>query len=410
MKPSVPMEWRPKQRWKRRFYAVYMRWLERVGYLIVFCVIGSFIFAFNYKVDELIKADGVTIEPVTTAVAAEDKVLVTRSFVQHGQDVAKGAKLFEIVVGESDIETHHLIRMLSGRNINSSALISRKPNSVVVTSPSAGVVIFEEGSSPEGKTLEKGQAIAKVANFSELRAEASLSGQSVAVAEVGNEAIISAVVVQPESSILFRGFSGKDTLVSGQLFHAEVTEQITKLLMGKVVAIPNDRSFEIKGVSDIQIDGSVQTVVSKSTEVAIVLEPKTSDVFIGKVVSGVHSAQYQLGALPAELKAKIETALRERATAKNLTGGGSEILSINGLDKLNIVVKGDSQSVAESVPAELRGVAVKRSFDGEIRLANPSPSLLQHVRMATLNGRKVTARIEVKTGNRPIAFTLLKKS
>lgn len=410
MKPSVPLEWRPKQRWKRRFYAVYMRWLERLGYLIVLCVIGSFIFAFNYKVDELIKADGVTIEPVTTAVPAEDKVLVTRSFVQHGQDVAKGAKLFEIVVGDSDIETHRLMKMLSDRNINGSSLVSKRPTSVIVTSPSAGVVIFEEGASPEGKTIEKGEAIAKVANFDELRAEASLSGQSVAAAEVGNDAIISAVVVQPESGVLFRGFSGSNTLVSGQLFHAEVVDQISKLLTGKVVAIPNDRSFEIKGVSEVQIDGSVQTSTSQSGEDPVVLEPKTSDVFVGKVVSGVHSAQYQLGALPADLKASIETALRERATKKNLSSDGNQVLTILGLDKLNIVVKGDSQSVAESVPAELRGVAVKRSFDGEILLENPSPTLLKHVRLATLNGRKVTARIEVKTGNRPIAFTLLKKS
>ena len=60
MKTVFPLEWRTQTPWKRRFYAHYMKWLERAGYVLVAGVFAAFVAAFNVKVEDVVSADGVT--------------------------------------------------------------------------------------------------------------------------------------------------------------------------------------------------------------------------------------------------------------------------------------------------------------------------------------------------------------
>ncbi len=68
MKKQFPREWRTQNLAKRRFYAKYMTWLEHLGFGVVAVVVGAFIFAFFYQIDDVVTAEGVEIKPASTMV------------------------------------------------------------------------------------------------------------------------------------------------------------------------------------------------------------------------------------------------------------------------------------------------------------------------------------------------------
>lgn len=53
--------WRTRNRGLRRFYAVYMKWLERIGYAVVLATLGGVLVAFSVKIDQTVEVKGVAL-------------------------------------------------------------------------------------------------------------------------------------------------------------------------------------------------------------------------------------------------------------------------------------------------------------------------------------------------------------
>lgn len=410
MKASVPHDWRPKQLWKRRFYAKYMAWLERLGFLVVTLAIGGFIYAFVYRVDEVIKADGVEIVPETRAIESGAEWVVARAFVKHGSEVKKGDRLFEIVEGPEKIAQfsaksalEHLAASSGGQNWAALNRQMAAPQTLIVTAPIDGTLLFD-GESGVGKTVyESGSPVASVANFNTLLVKPSLAGPTAPLAVQGNRARISNIVVAPENRTLFRGFRSGSALVIGSFSLADLDD-----IIGKAVSIRDDLPFEIKEIKDVQVDANVETHSNPSTD-GVPLNPGPAETYVGKVVSGEHNAELQLTNLPPEIAEKFRAELDRQARAAHFTSPTGP-LKISQVANPNFVVKVKAAARPGRHGDMLSGVAVGRTYDAVIELENPSESLKSNVQRAVLSGRKVTARVEVTTGSRPIAHTLLKKS
>lgn len=403
MKTHFPPEWRAQAKWKRRFYAKYMKWLEVLGYVTVAGVITAFVMAFNVRVDDVITADKVPLRALSREVKAPGPSLVIRQIAPAFAEVREGDPLLEVVVGDAAIRQYQVWD--AARQMGAASPVSR-PDTETLMAPKAGVFFpllrEKDGIQPPDTPL------AEVRDYSRLVATASLSGQGVAKAVPGGRAILKGVTIEPHHGILLRGQTERGPLVSGQLGTESLRGQVGEALKGKTFSVRDDLPLQFEGLKDVQIDATLE--VQPGGDGGVWSEPSARQEFSARVESGRHTATLQFAQLPPDLREAIQADISGslRQSVRTLEG---ESLTITGVSGINTVIQ------AEAVPVEgsatgpaIPATAISRAFEAELSIEDPAPFLSAAVKAADRAGRKVTAKVELKTGDRPIATLLLRRS
>ncbi len=418
MKSNFPREWRTQSKWKQRFYVRYMKWLERLGYVLVTLVIGSFIFAFNYKVDEVIKADGVTIEPETFSVLATDETRIVSWLIKPGESVREGQPVLAIVLGQRNVDRFELhiqlqnLNRQTGGDIRIQELLSKNPMPPLLTikAPATGYFFVTKLDDEMQANFSNGQELAKVVNFGSLRLKPSLSGQSVSRAEAGQSAKISSIVIEPRSGIIFRSSDGNTPILSSELISDEFKTKVDTQLLGKSVRVVDDILLIIDEVVAIDLEAKSTTSQAPESWSFQTLDPLATEVATGRVFDGHHSATLQIAKLPSSISEPLLRAIQIEAKDKLIHRGDGRYFTIKSIDDINAIIKVKASADFDGLNNPLSGAVISRTFDAEIYVESPSFALASAVRKAYLDGRKVTCKVEVKTGSRPLVLTLLKKS
>ncbi len=387
MRTTFPREWRTQSKWKRRFYTKYMTWLERFGYLLVTLVIGGFIFAFQYRVDDVISADGVEISGISQEISAPDSVLLRRVVAQHGQTVKAGDVLYEYVVANNSL--------------------SGSAETQQIVSPQAGVFLAIDGKEPD--YFEKGHVLGKVVDYSKLTLSASLSGQSTPNANVGQTARISLIVVQPEAPTMFRGEGDQGSIVAGQSLPQKTLDAMQQKLSGQSVLGRDDKPLAIDSISEVQLDAHYSSV-AQSLNSTNLLNPPAGFTAKATVVSGQHMATMQLADFPNGLREELLRLVQEGLKEQGFSPLNGNPFSIAEINQPDLVIKVKAKDIADGADSPLKGVSVSRAFDAKLEIVDPSAELVELIKKANLAGLRVVAKVELKTGDRPIALLLLKKS
>lgn len=373
-------EWRTRSRRKRRFYSRYMGWLEKAGYVVVTLLVAGFVGSFFYEVDEWVTADDVAIEAATNVEIVSDwDGALTRVVPENGQRVEKGKPLFQLRTAQGP---------------------------VTVVAERAGVFVATAGPAPVAIT--KAQPLGFLRDYDRLVVRPSLTGKSVANAAVGQRAELSNVRVPGPGDTLLRLNLGNRTLVSRRLAETAVREALESTLVGRTVRAREDRPLVVTKVGDIEVEADLKA--APDGPAANETDPSSDLVLSGKVEEGRPVLSAQLGDLPADVRRAATLALRERLTAAGIALDGRNYRVEDVLDPRYVVkLTADRPGpAADAIPA----ASVKRSFEAVVSLdANRVPdSLREAVRTADAAGRTVTARVQVRTGSRPVAYFLLRRS
>lgn len=414
MKQVFPSEWRTQNRFKRRIYSKYMGWMEKVGYLVVLAVLGAFVFAFNYRVDDVVKADGVKIEPAAKHITADDKTLVAKVLAEDFAEVRKGQAILEVVRGDTAIQQYRrwasidTLRGEVGLTPEVQRLTAQhpKPATQMISAPADGVFRIDY----KAEEAEAGTTLARVVDYNDLRLIASLEGQTVPKAAVGQTARITALNLGSPDKTLFRGSSSQGPALSGRLIGGEARKILEDGLRGASVQLRDDTPLGIGDLGELQIDAKVSRAAAGANLAAVPLDPPAQYVLKAQVVEGTPSAVVQIADLPAELqeraRAAIQKSIKDRVI-QDLDGSLAKLVDANDI---RFVAKLNAKGELKDSGLKLQGSMISRKFDATLKIDSPPPFLIQAIREADRNGSAVTARVELITGNRPIAFILLKKS
>ncbi len=407
MKNVFPPEWRAQSRWQRRFYSRYMRTLERAGYVLVAGVFAAFIFAFNYSVEDLVTADKVQIVPFSVPLNAAEPTRVTEYLAEDNAMVAKGQAVMRIVQGRA-VERYaaweqvDALRRLVGNTAEVRELASAfpKPTTTLVVAPAAGV--FRK----VAETAGADEPLARIVDYSNLRLAASLAGQTVSQAAVGQPTRITSISIEPDAGVLFRGTDS----ISGSILGKELKDAISKDLVGRGVRVRDDIPLAVTEVTEVQVDATTRFDSATPSGESVALDPVGSLVLDAEVISGTPAATIQVADLPPNVYESARKLAQDGTLNRAVKKIDGSTAQIAGVENLRFLVKLKAGPAGEGMASELAGAMVSRSFEAGVRLKQPPEFLIEAVRRADVAGRKVTARVEMVTGKRPIALRLLKKS
>ncbi len=363
-------EWRTQARWKRRFYAKYMTWLERGGYLVVLVVFAAFIFAFNYRVDDVIKADAVPLTFKTWSVAAppDDQRADYQLVARPGRPVTAGEILYS----------------------------SAKRTPIV-----AGIEgVFEKSDRPGdwGQVVDERTIVA----------EAELQGQTVALADEERPVRLTAFNVSTGSNTLLRASSDRGDIFSSTILSPEAFQEPSRELRESSVKLRDDRQLKVTTPGLLQVDAHAVLEPAESADVA--LDPPSDFTMPARVTEGQHTGKVQVADLPPAIGDQYREAIRSQVVGRKVRNLDGKTWTIRDLQDVRLVVQLNAMGIDTATQTQLAATAIDRKYVAKIEVPNPPAFLFEALRRARLSGKPVTARVEMVTGARPIAFILLKRS
>lgn len=377
-------EWRTQSRRKRRFYAKYMGWLEKTGFVVVGLLVAGFAFSFFYEVEEWVSAEDVAIEAEETLVTAPFAGKVVPHGVVDGEVVEKGQPIF--LVSESEASA---------------------PMGNTVLSPATGVLDLDE--ELVSKAVETGAQIAVIRNYNTLLVKPKLGGKSVANAAIGQPAELSNIRIQSEGDTLLRAHLEGDVegqQVSRKLAGDAVKKALEASLVGQSIKAREDKPLTVVGIGDVEVEAEVLT--KSNSEAGENFDPSATMKLLGKVTEGKPVITAQLGDLPPDVRNNAIQALKAQLVGKSVVANGKPVKIEDVLDP-RFVVRLSAEGIGDNGKA-ISVASIKRTFDATIQLENVSDDLVDRVRQAHLSGKAVTAKVQVRTGSRPIAYFLLRRS
>lgn len=406
MKRVFPAEWRTQTRWKRRFYARYMKALERAGYALVALVFVAFVAAFNIRVEDVVSADKVAIVPFTQPTVVGGPTLVVRALATDGDAVRRGQPLFEIVTGEDEIERElqWLAIQALPESPEKAALAARADRPRIATLVAPGDGTFRLDAQPGTRVEAKG-VLGRVVDYGDLRVEASLAGDTVAGARAEDPARVVNIAVDPVGGTILRGGG----IVSGQILGENAKMILGRALVGRAVRLRDDVPLRVTEVKEIQVDADLPSSAGGQPGGVLDLDPPADLKVAAQVVEGSPAATVQVADLPADLVRSVGEQVRLGVRGRVVRAADGAVRTLGDPSSTRLVVKlkaGVGPGEGEPLP----GTMLARTFDAKLRLIDPPKFLLDAVRAADAAGRAVTCRVELRTGERPIALRLLKKS
>lgn len=399
MSRYIAPEWRTRSLPKRRFYAKYMGWLERVGYLVVLSVFAAFIFAFNYPVDDLVRAENVPIEPRAHPVRHQDEVLIVRLLVEEFSEVEAGQPVVEVAVGAEAIEAYR--RWEAGQVLGQTLAA---PALTQLSAPVAGML-----RSLDPKMVEAGEPIVEVLDFSDIRLRAKLSGDTVAKARKGQTARLDAINLNTEAPAIFRARTNTGDVIGRSVLNGEINDALAGELSKNAVQLRNDLALQVTGVESVEVDAHA-TWQPADAAPSTRLDPVRDRALTATVVEGSHTATIQVADLPPDARRKAEDIVRRGVEAGVYRTPDDQTGRLSDVEDIRFVLKVRTEEVAAEGSEPLPGTKLDRHFEAELRVDSPPDYLVEALRASARSGAQVTARVQLKTGTRPIALILLRRS
>lgn len=417
--------WRAQTRAKKLFYATYMKWLVRFGYATVILLLLGAGAAFVYKIDDVIKADNVEIVPEFSEIKAAKQSAIVKPLIATGTAVSPGDELFQIAE-DSEIEQYFADRALSKSVGNGRAVPGvswQKPNLKTVVASVSGILIYEDDN--PYKIYEPEAALAKIENPERWIAIATLKGESAPNAAVGKKAVLSHLLVDSESKTTVRiELAGPNSAsVVGRNVSQNLRGELNTLLDGKRLIVPRDSPLSIREVTDVEVDivasGHRSSGLGGDKERPILMDFSPDLQLTGVVESGEHILTAQIADLPHDVRRHADAMLTNSLEGKRIgapTANGVDPFDISDMREFKYILKVKASEQSGTSPLkpdpkgdEIRGVSLERAYKATIRLEGLTESLKKQL-FAMHRSRKITARVEVITGQKPIALILLKRS
>lgn len=405
MTGKYPAEWRSQSPWKKRFYARYMKWLERIGYAVVALVLGAFVFAFNYRVDDLITADKVPITATVHSVKMVEPVVIVKALVANYSDVTKGQAILEVVKGDAALNQYLAWSAMERSGATNTVV---RPRVEQIFADQAGVLVVDEALLE--KRLDPETELAQIRDYSQLLLSAKLGGQGVAKAKSGGVATLKSISISSSSGILVRGDSENGPVVSGRLLGADVTEKLKVELMDQPLEVRDDIPLQVKDISRLEVDSKL-VLANEVSGVGIQVDPAAASIYKAEVVSGEHTATIQFAQLPKGVQERINQVIEGAVGGRLITDLSGSTRTVQSASDFNTVFQVTAiPGLGKNGVEKISGAAISRNFEAQLKIQSPPDYLMRAVRNADAEGQAVTVKVELKTGDRAIATLLLKRS
>ncbi len=428
----------------RRLIAKYVKYLEIFGYGFVFAVATAIAFLWFTKTEDLVLSNAEPIKPHEYVLSYDEDVIVIEALVENKTDVTVGQPLFEISRDKSQVSRYRAKQVaeeLEGALdslATSSSLTSterelqgvmRSATSVweqelsrreTLTATHAGVILFEE--EVVGKVVEKGDEIARILDFDDLRISAGLKGAAQRLARVGQLAQIEVITTYGDGEILRTDVDSPDWWSTGfaqfnDISKGQVTKQLEEYFSGKLVAIEDDTVFALGKVKKIDLHSTlnVQNAGPLDPGEKIEAEPLNRITLTGTVIEGTHTAEFRIHTFPDEVQQEIQNTLQDHILERQFDTGGQPF-SVNEITDLSMIVEMDAdEPEIDGTNLDVQMVDAensKRSFKGVIRIDDPHPVLKAKVRELALLKKPIyiKAIVKVVVGERRIAMLLFRKN
>jgi multidrug resistance efflux pump len=342
------------------------------------------------------------------------------------------------------------------------AHVAPKAPRFVIRAPIDGIVVAPDDL--EFRRVDADAEILKVADLNDLRVSGKFMGETVADARTGQKANIKAIVPDYKTGLVFRGdtvprgryFWQKERISSYRLLDPKIKEIVKEAFKGRTITQRDDIPFQVTDVTGVEVDADIDTAAlgsplsalgpSKPTPVpAESREPRAESgseatfsadapaelALTGKVVKGKHLVTVQVADLPTDVVKRVTARVAEQLRGKVIDApqepareGGPvplQALRVEAVRDAEIIakVKGENAAPAgptarlkaEAARSAVRGASLEkeRQFEATVRIQNPPPFLKDRVLELLEMGQEVKARVELKTGRRPVAFLLLKR-
>ena len=270
--------------------------------------------------------------------------------------------------------------------------------------------------------MPKGDEIARILDFDDLRISADLKGAGQKLVRFGQPAHIEVITTYGDGEILRTDVDSPDSWGMGfaqfnDISDGQITKQLEDYFSGKLVAIEDDTVFALGKVKLVDLHSvlSVQNAGPSDPGEKIEAEPLNRIALTGTVIEGTHSAEFRIHTLPDEIQQEIQNTLQERILERQFDTDGQP-LSVREITDLSMIIEMDADE-PENNEMVLNGQMVdaentKRSFSGVIRIDDPHPLLKAKVRELALlkNPIYIKAIVKVIVGERRIAMLLFRKN
>ena len=440
------VDWRKK--WRRRFIARYIVYLEVFGYLFVGVVVVAIALLFFFKVDDVSQAySNPLIKPHEQEVSQKTDVIVLNVLVRNHAEVAKEQPLAEVCDDPAWVRRYQAAQhsdsliaaldrtadrreLMPDEKVLQEALkkasehwemrLARMPK-VFLRAPLAGVAVVEDGLA--GQVVPAGKEIVHILDFNDLRISSDLRGANLADARVGQPIKVEALTTYGNGEILRGDFDR-----SGQWrwkkrhgqFNSVAAGKIKDILQdhfkGEVVTLEEDTLFAVSKVTEVDLQGTLHVEDAPDAGGGLDPEPFSETPILGHVIEGTHTALVRFLDLPDSLQARVEGALLEKLKAQVVRSLDGSAFSVKGIRDLKVTVKmeGDEKGLKKAYldgAEPLLTEKVERKFIFEAKIDNPSPALKAKVRELALAGTPtyIKTKTEVVVGQRRIAMLLFRK-
>ena len=428
----------------RRFIAKYVKYLEIFGYGFVFMVTAIIAFLWFTKTEDLVLSGAEPIKPHEYVLSPDEDIVVIEALVENKTDVTIGQPLFEISRDQSQVNRYRAKQVaeeLSGEldslatssslTLSERELLSTLRSSASVweqelsqretlTATHAGVILFEK--EVVGTVVEKGDEIARILDFDDLRISAGLKGAVQRLARVGQPAHIEVITTYGDGEILRTDVDSPDSWSTGfaqfnDISDGQITKQLEEYFSGKLVAIEDDTVFALGKVKKIDLHSglSVQNAGPLDSREKIEAEPLNRIALTGTVIEGTHTAEFRIHTFPNEIQQEIQNTLQDRILERQFDTGGQPF-SVNEITDLSMIIEMDAdEPEIEGTSLDVQMVdaeKTKRTFKGVIRIDDPHPVLKAKVRELALLKKPIyiKAIVKVVVGERRIAMLLFRKN
>ena len=428
----------------RRLIAKYVKYLEIFGYGFVFAVATAIAFLWFTKTEDLVLSNAEPIKPHEYVLSYDEDIIVIEALVENKTDVTVGQPLFEISRDKSQVSRYRAKQVaeelegaLDSLATSSSLTLSERELQGVMrsatsvweqelsrretfTATHSGVILFEE--EIVGTVVEKGDEIARILDFDDLRISAGLKGAAQRLARVGQLAHIEVITTYGDGEILRTDVDSPDWWSTGfaqfnDISDGQVTKQLEEYFSGKLVAIEDDTVFALGKVKKIDLHSTlnVQNAGPLDPGEKIEAEPLNRITLTGTVIEGTHTAEFRIHTFPNEVQQEIQNTLQDRIVERQFDTGGLP-LSVNEITDLSMIIEMDADEPENNEMVQ-NGQMVdaensKRSFKGVIRIDDPHPVLKAKVRELALLKKPIyiKAIVKVVVGERRIAMLLFRKN